>query len=83
MSNDDEPSEILLTLSEVAALLGRSEGTLRNDMIRNPKAVPPSIIIPGTRFRRFRKSDFQNWLAALPVDQPQVAPRRGRPRKSA
>lgn len=82
MAGDDS---LLLSISDVAAILGRAEGTLRNDLIRNPSAVPPSVVLPGTKCRRWRKSDLEAWLASLPTDPvPSItAPRRGRPRKSA
>jgi len=75
----------LLTISDLAALLKRSEGTIRNDLSRNPAAVPPSVTPPGTRCRRWRRADVLAWLEGLPNDPKPgaVAPRRGRPRKLA
>ena len=52
----------LLTLKELAALLERSEQTLKKDMRRNPNAVPPRVVIPGTRLLRWRESDVNEWL---------------------
>ncbi|TAN45481.1 MAG: helix-turn-helix domain-containing protein [Rhodospirillales bacterium] len=74
----------LLTITDLAALLKRSEGTIRNDLIRNPSAVPPYICPPGTRCRRWRRADVMAWLNALPTAPVSAAaPHRGRPRKSA
>lgn len=75
----------LLTISDLAALLKRSEGTIRNDIIRNPSAVPRSITPPGTRCRRWRRADVLAWLEGMPNDPipGAIAPRRGHPRKSA
>jgi hypothetical protein len=81
MSDDDR----LYLLSDVAAILGRAEGTIRNDLIRNPSAVPPCVRIPGTKGPRWRAEDIRTWIASLPTATPPIkaAPRRGRPRKSA
>ncbi|PKO27562.1 MAG: hypothetical protein CVU36_19730 [Betaproteobacteria bacterium HGW-Betaproteobacteria-9] len=52
----------LLTLAEVAKLLGRRPETVRKDLIRNPGAVPPRLVIPGTRLLRWRTEDIESWL---------------------
>lgn len=53
----------LLTLREVAAMLGRSPETVRKDLRRNPSAVPPRVRLPGTRLLRWRSEDVAAWLA--------------------
>ena len=53
----------LLTLSELAAHLGRSAETIRKDLRRNPDAVPPRLQLPGTRLLRWRAVDVEAWLA--------------------
>ena len=53
----------LLTLDELAAILGRSPETIRKDIRRNPDAVPPRLQLPGTRLLRWRASDVDAWLA--------------------
>lgn len=53
----------LLTLDDLANLLGRSRETIRKDIKRNPAAVPPRVIIPGTRQPRWRLADVQHWLS--------------------
>lgn len=53
----------LLTIVDVARLLGRSPQTLKSDLLRNPQAVPPRIRIPGTRLLRWREADVKNWLS--------------------
>jgi predicted DNA-binding transcriptional regulator AlpA len=57
----------LLTLAEVAKLLGRRPETVRKDIIRNPGAVPPRVIIPGTRLLRWRREDVERWLTCCSV----------------
>lgn len=54
---------LVLNLQDVASLLGRSPETIRKDVHRNPAAVPPRLIIPGTRLLRWRSSDVRAWLA--------------------
>jgi predicted DNA-binding transcriptional regulator AlpA len=52
----------LLTLSEMAAILGRSPETVRRDLRRNPDAVPPRCTINGTRQLRWHEADVTAWL---------------------
>ena len=52
----------LLTLEDVALMLGRSPQTIKKDMRRNPDAVPPRLTLPHTRLLRWRASDVDAWL---------------------
>lgn len=54
--------DILMTLDELAAILKRSQHTIKNDLRRNPDAVPPRMILPGTRLLRWRLVDVHAWL---------------------
>jgi predicted DNA-binding transcriptional regulator AlpA len=54
----------LLTLSELASILGRNPETIRKDLRRNPDAVPPRLQLPGTRLLRWRAIDVESWLAS-------------------
>lgn len=56
------PTLPLLTLDELATILGRSPETIRRDLRRNPYAVPPQVQIPGTRLLRWRAVDVEAWL---------------------
>ena len=56
-------SQQLLTLDDLAQLLGRSPDTIKKDMRRNPDAVPPRLVLPQTRLLRWRASDVELWLA--------------------
>lgn len=53
----------VLELKDLAALLARSPETIRKDLRRNPAAVPPRLIISGTRLLRWRTTDVHAWLA--------------------
>lgn len=53
----------VLSLEELAPLLGRSPETIRKDLRRNPTAVPPRLVIAGTRLLRWRAVDVHAWLA--------------------
>jgi len=55
-------SQQLLTLDEVAKLLGRSPDTIKKDTRRNPDAVPPRLVLPHTRLLRWRQCDVEAWL---------------------
>lgn len=52
----------LLTLDELAQMLGRSPDTIKKDMRRNPDAVPPRLVLPHTRLLRWRLCDVDAWL---------------------
>jgi predicted DNA-binding transcriptional regulator AlpA len=54
----------LIDLNRLAQILGRSPATIKKDLRRNPSAVPPRVIIPGTRLLRWRICDIESWLAA-------------------
>lgn len=53
----------LLSLKELAHFLGRSPETIRKDLRRNPGAVPPRLVIAGTRLLRWRSVDVDTWLS--------------------
>ena len=53
----------LLELDELATILGRSPRTIRNDLRRRPQAVPPRVLLPGSRLLRWRTEDVRRWLA--------------------
>ena len=58
----------LLNLQALAHLLGRSPETIRRDLRRNPDAVPPRTLIPGTRLLRWREADVAAWLDGHAAD---------------
>lgn len=56
-------TKLVLELKDLAVLIGRSPETIRKDLHRNPAAVPPRLIIPGTRLLRWRGTDVTAWLS--------------------
>lgn len=72
-----------LSLEELGRLLRRSPGTILNDRVRNPAAVPKAVRLPGTRHLLWRTADVMAWLDGLVEGQGEPEPprRRGRPRK--
>lgn len=57
----------LLDIEALAPLLCLSPRTLRNRLSQNPASLPPRVRVPGVRGPRWRLSDVQDWLAALPT----------------
>ena len=70
----DFSSDDLLTMDDLALVLRRSRGSIRNDRSRNPGSLPPARKLPGTKTVLWRWGDVQAWLAGLPTDP---APRGG------
>lgn len=52
----------LLTLDDLAQLLGRSKNTIRKNIRRNPQAVPPHLVLPHPQLLRWRATDVETWL---------------------
>ena len=67
----------LLTLDDLAQLLGRSPDTIKKDMRRNPDAVPPRLMLPHTRLLRWRVCDVDVWLGQFVQFQQAVLPTAG------
>lgn len=58
----------LLDIDALAPILCLAPRTLRNKLSTDAASLPPRVKVPGTRGPRWRWSDVQDWLAALPVD---------------
>lgn len=81
----------LLTIEELAEILQRPVNTIKNDLVKYPAALPPSVLLPGTRCRRWPEQKVDDWLENLITDQnppdnddePPATPKppRGRPRR--
>lgn len=78
----------LLTIEELAEILQRPVNTIKNDLVKNPTALPPSVKLPGTRCRRWPEQKVEEWLETLITDQnpsedmpPPPKTSRGRPRR--
>lgn len=79
--------EKLLTVDELAKILSRSPGTIKNQHSENPSKLPPICRIPGSRRLLWRREDVANWLQQHVIQPhetvlPAVKRRPGRPRKS-
>ena len=69
--------EELLTIDELAAVLGVTVKGIRRRLERRSPSAPVPLLVPGSTRLRWRQSDAEAWLAALPtraVAKPQ--PRR-------
>jgi predicted DNA-binding transcriptional regulator AlpA len=80
-----------LRVEQLAEILGKTPGSIMNDLGRAPHRLPPPLRIPGVHRVLWREVDVKAWLqrhvapvATLPaVAQDQDRPRRGRPTKAA
>jgi len=79
----------ILRVEDLARYIHKSESTIRSDVKRNPKSLPPICRLPGTRRLLWRREDVEAWLLQF-VDTPEgsVIPltltdqkKRGRPTK--
>lgn len=83
-----EPQQIseLLTVEDLARILRKSVHTIRHDLTRNPRSLPPRCDLPGTNRNLWRRQDVEVWLAAHVVVTPPPATlphrRRGAPTKA-
>ncbi len=84
--------EQLLTTDDLARILRKSVHSIRHDVIRNPRSLPPRCALPGTGRNLWRPQDVESWLAAHvkvvdsgpPTSPPEAKPRKnlgGRPKK--
>ncbi len=81
--------EKLLTVDDLALILDRAPGTVKNQHSKNPSKLPPVCRIPGAKRLLWRREDVERWLqqhvvrldVIAPVD-PIVKRKPGRPRKS-
>lgn len=53
---------MLIDINELAVILHRSPETIRKDISRNPAAVPPRVVLPGTRLLRWHPASIDSWL---------------------
>lgn len=79
--------EKLLTVTDLAEILGRSTGTIKNQHSKNPSRLPPVCRIPGAGRLLWRREDVDRWLQqhVVRLDEPVLRPEKrkpGRPRKS-
>lgn len=79
----------LLTIEQLSTYIHKTVSSIRSDVSRNPKALPPICRLPHTKRLLWRREDVDNWIAKhvetddiAPLPQTQAAPRRGRPTKA-
>ncbi|MEN1487355.1 DNA-binding protein, partial [Pseudomonas aeruginosa] len=52
----------LLTVADLAAYLHKSVTSIRSDVSRNPRPLPPICRLPGTKRLLWRVEDVEKWL---------------------
>lgn len=86
--------ENLLTVELLASKIHKSVKSIRSDVTRNPKSLPPICRLPGTKRLLWREEDLVRWVAGhvvgitpTPPENSLVASdsvaKRGRPTKAA
>lgn len=63
-------SEQLLTAEDLSFVLRRAVSSIRSDLSRNPRGLPPRVVLPGSRRSLWRLKDVEAWLAAHVVTPP-------------
>lgn len=79
-------SEQLLTTDDLARILRKSIHTIRHDLTRNPRSLPPRCALPGTNRNLFRPQDVEAWLAShvvTPTPDPVLFPEKPRSKRGA
>ena len=66
----------LITIEDLAPILRKSVHSVRNDLSRNPDALPPRCRLPGTLRNLWRLEDVSAWLASYVIIPGEAAPPR-------
>ena len=61
------PMDRLLTAAELAVLLGTTINGVYMRLKRHSQSIPSPVRLPGSSGLRWRQSDVEAWLAALPT----------------
>lgn len=78
----------LLTVEDLSRILVKAPATIRHDVGRNPRSLPPRCALPGTNRNLWRPQDVEAWLASHvvapdPIPQPpKTKSKRGAPTKA-
>jgi hypothetical protein len=77
----------VLTIEQLSEVIHKSVTSIRSDRLRNPKSLPPSFTLPGSRRVLFK--DVDQWIESLvsaqlkasaqPEQQEIKTNKRGRP----
>lgn len=51
-----------LDITELAALLGMAQSTIRKKLSQCPGCLPPQMHLPGSAMRRWRSREVENWM---------------------
>lgn len=54
--------EKLLTVEDLALILERATGTIKNQHSKNPSKLPPLCRLPGAKRLLWRREDVECWL---------------------
>ena len=63
--------KMLINVAELGEIIQRSPATIKKTLRTNPTAIPPRVIISGSRTLRWRVSDVEQWVASLPTTRDQ------------
>jgi len=78
---NQNPQKLILTVADLAVLLGKETKTLYN-WKSDGKPMPPAYKIPGCKGERFLLDDVISWVRGFRVPDAVVPAKRGRPRKA-
>lgn len=67
----------LLTIEELSKLIHKSVASIRSDVVRSPRKLPPIVKLPGNRRVLFR--DVQQWIDNHSSDLPHTQPAEAQP----
>ena len=57
------PSLDLLNPEQLAAILRKSEASVRSDVHRAPERLPPRVIVPNSNRLLWLRSTVESWIA--------------------
>lgn len=81
---------VLLTIELLAVRIHKSVNSIRSDVARNPRSLPPICRLPGTKRLLWREIDVEQWVAQFVEKEPArkvalvaegAGSKRGRPTK--
>lgn len=58
---EDLKMTITITINQLSVLINMAVKTIRSTLVRNPKALPPRLLIPGQRKLLWLRSDVEKF----------------------